>query len=1310
MNQNLRDDDDFNFNLHVPTLNFDGVNLCNEETLNCLFYKNEEYDKYKDSYTKNIFWYCFGKNDEKILCKIINFPETVCISLDDYSYEQEIPNGDIKQAIYHKRERVYWNQFMAEELYSSICYKCRSIKEKKGMEINPVGMKYRHLKDFYFFTKYQNKHVMFIDFNNEEEKRNFQNNLRYPIFVRSLNRYCKYEFEEQKITTQMRLVTVRKFRYNKWFECKGHFVPMGSKFKHSNENVMEYYINYKTIKVLDDNLTSSWFVNPKLVGADIETYGHRGVGIFTSAAEYEDVIFTISLTYRIMGKPETEKKYCLLFGDCYDVEGIEVFRYNSEADLLVAFCNLIVYLDPDIVLTYNGNNFDWPYIIDRLSINGIISTEIPEMGRLVGMKSKVYTKTWKSSGAGLNIITYPLMSGRLVKDLLPLIKRGDTKLIKYSLDYVAKEYLGYGKIDISIEELFRAYKVYHSNPCKENLEGMELMTNVVKYCDKDAWLCIELYEKRMIWYHCLALAGSGNLPIDEIINSGEQRRTYSNLYYECYHNGFLLSRSRRMDYYCSGGFVGTPIRDPIIAKEEDLKLIMMKPPDDASPELLEKIKKLKEKIEFLMTIDFASLYPSIMQAYNLCYTTYVPVQDRDTIPKEICNVIKPIQEEPVEHFSISRRNDIGEKIKLRERMYEKRIQFLKSQKGTSDITEEMVNEAAQYVTENVEITEEELNYFNRVYTGAEIVTDIDTQKIDEYIVQDPLIIGKDVKKIKRKYEFWFVKTEIFEGFLKKLERNFVADRKTVKNSIKGLEELKKKLDKKLKLLKSEDIHEFIKEREKYELMIENIKLEMLKFIEEEKMLTTDQKDEIREKLDKVKKDIDKLKNQLNSLLSELEDLEILQTTYGVTEEREKKIQEILKKISEVITEIIVKDRTQNAIKIIANSCYGFTGVMDGMLCGLFISICVTFIGRTEIQRTNSMLEYEYKDRGIRIIYNDTDSSMFSFHLLGNELPEDFYHIVAKFLKGKFKEPLELEIENMALMLPMQPKMYFKKLLNIFNKDIKSEGVFKLDKKGNYEIIKKGVMSARRGNTKFQKNMFDKLAFELFNCRNVCEAYVFLRNSCCDLLREKYSAKELSKVVEIGTDYAGDYYLKIFFDNMVAQGKAIETGKRFEIVIIKTQAELEGKKDEKVGMKCYPLEEFEKTSWLLIDYEYYITHGLETQYDDLFDLGYSKIAKDDYFKDVGYTPKFSNCHFVHFSTPIKMVGAILKDLYKPNNYEFGNYLWNRFGETSYDQNVPRHFWIANVLYYELNNIIEYICREARLTIDKDVDEHLHNMFH
>lgn len=79
----------------------------------------------------------------------------------------------------------------------------------------------------------------------------------------------------------------------------------------------------------------------------------------------------------------------------------------------------------------------------------------------------------------------------------------------------------------------------------------------------------------------------------------------------------------------------------------------------------------------------------------------------------------------------------------------------------------------------------------------------------------------------------------------------------------------------------------------------------------------------------------------------------------------------------------VLDGRQLALKISANSVYGFTGATVGKLPCLAISSSVTAYGRQMIERTKQEVEAEYsiangKAWDAEVIYGDTDSVMVKF--------------------------------------------------------------------------------------------------------------------------------------------------------------------------------------------------------------------------------------------------------------------------------------------------------------------------------------------
>lgn len=81
----------------------------------------------------------------------------------------------------------------------------------------------------------------------------------------------------------------------------------------------------------------------------------------------------------------------------------------------------------------------------------------------------------------------------------------------------------------------------------------------------------------------------------------------------------------------------------------------------------------------------------------------------------------------------------------------------------------------------------------------------------------------------------------------------------------------------------------------------------------------------------------------------------------------------------------VLDGRQLALKVSANSVYGFTGATVGKMCCLEISGSVTAYGRRMIEHTKNTVEAEYTiakgyEADCSVIYGDTDSVMVNFHV------------------------------------------------------------------------------------------------------------------------------------------------------------------------------------------------------------------------------------------------------------------------------------------------------------------------------------------
>ncbi len=112
---------------------------------------------------------------------------------------------------------------------------------------------------------------------------------------------------------------------------------------------------------------------------------------------------------------------------------VDVRRFDSEEGMLAAFLDYVETTDPDITTGWNFNDFDMPYLLDRLEqLGGRDSLDPDRLSRV--------NEVWRDDWRGPNV------KGRVVFDLLDGYKRTQfTELESYRLDAVGEVELGIGK-------------------------------------------------------------------------------------------------------------------------------------------------------------------------------------------------------------------------------------------------------------------------------------------------------------------------------------------------------------------------------------------------------------------------------------------------------------------------------------------------------------------------------------------------------------------------------------------------------------------------------------------------------------------------------------------------------------------------------------------------------------------------------------------------------------------------------------------------------------------------------------------------
>jgi DNA polymerase delta subunit 1 len=349
--------------------------------------------------------------------------------------------------------------------------------------------------------------------------------------------------------------------------------------RHSNCQI-EAEVSYRDLIAHKPEGEWSKMAPLRVLSFDIECAGRKG--IFPEATV--DPVIQIANIVTVYGekKPFVRNVFCL--DQTSSIVATQILCYEKEDKMLGDWQKFLVKVDADVITGYNISNFDFPYLLERaehLKIHGF-----EHWSRLPSIASKPKKSNFSSKQMGNRDTKATNISGRLQLDLLQLVQR-DHQLRSYTLNSVCSHFLGEQKEDVHhsmITELF--------NGTPESRRRLAL------YCFKDAYLPLRLMEKLSCLENYTEMARVTGVPFNFLLSRGQQVKFISQLFRKSLEQKLVIPHLDQVhsDEQYEGATVIEPIR-----------------------------KYYKEPIA---TLDFASLYPSIMQAHNLCYTTLV---NRDVI-------------------------------------------------------------------------------------------------------------------------------------------------------------------------------------------------------------------------------------------------------------------------------------------------------------------------------------------------------------------------------------------------------------------------------------------------------------------------------------------------------------------------------------------------------------------------------------------------------------------------------------------------------------------------------------------------------
>ena len=317
---------------------------------------------------------------------------------------------------------------------------------------------------------------------------------------------------------------------------------------------------------------------------DIEVTSSTGG--FPNAENLGDCVFQIASTFKVFGEQDTFLKHIFVYGACEDISDPEtntiMERCATEQELLLKWAKYINQIDPDIIYTYNGWGFDYQYMHIRAKKLNVVDEFSRSVSRLLEHGAELKEETFSSGAYGTSNYRILNIPGRVNFDVHVYLRR-ETKLEKYKLDFVAEHYLGEKKNPISPAMIFDAFESQDAKKTRD----------VAHYCIQDTMLPQKLVDKLCMLSNQLEMSKATYVPFSYLLNRGQQIKVYSQ----------IVKYARRFNYlipdeslsFGNLPFTGGKVLEPSVGAYW-------------TP---------------IATLDFASLYPSIIRAHNFCYTTIV---------------------------------------------------------------------------------------------------------------------------------------------------------------------------------------------------------------------------------------------------------------------------------------------------------------------------------------------------------------------------------------------------------------------------------------------------------------------------------------------------------------------------------------------------------------------------------------------------------------------------------------------------------------------------------------------------------------
>jgi len=236
---------------------------------------------------------------------------------------------------------------------------------------------------------------------------------------------------------------------------------------------------------------------------------------------------------------------------------------EQERAMIDDFSRYVRDVDPDVITGYNIDGFDIPQLVQRAQALGMRDLD---WGRYPGRLDQYNNRFWWTEG-------------RIIIDAWWAVKKV-LKPKQETLNAVSKLLLGEEKHDV--------------DPKKMDQEWQRDREKVMRYCTQDSSLAMRILEKIEVLKRSMDLATVSMLPLDDVVSGTTSQFVDSILIREADREHVAVPMTMRMGTEVEaieGGYV-----------------------HEMQPGLY----------HWVLTLDFRSMYPSLIISKNICFTTLSP--------------------------------------------------------------------------------------------------------------------------------------------------------------------------------------------------------------------------------------------------------------------------------------------------------------------------------------------------------------------------------------------------------------------------------------------------------------------------------------------------------------------------------------------------------------------------------------------------------------------------------------------------------------------------------------------------------------